>query len=364
MKKSVIGVSALIILALVTTGCYWKKQKSVAEPAAVLETSQNKDFETVALFSSMSPAPNRVWAGTFQIVWNDFMNEIVGGPVKFVGYNSPLADGLNKQAFRAEQISAKDYYKAWGDVSPKMKAKIEKGIKDKFNEKSDILDLMDWTPAADKYIVYAMLKKDFQFKDAFDELADAKFGNDKTLVKYFGTKPETKERLDDNIQVLFYNNENDFALKLLTQSSDEVYLYRTGDDKPFEQFFNDMNRKTDAYYGSQNRVKLGLFKVPDISLYKLKSFDELCGKIIEGKSFMIDQAIETVDFKMNKQGVKLKSEAAIMTRNSAILDTTAPKNFYFDNTFVLFLKEKDKKQPYFALRVHNVSDINKTGRSK
>ena len=33
-----------------------------------------------------------------------------------------------------------------------------------------------------------------------------------------------------------------------------------------------------------------------------------------------------------------------------------PRNFYFDDTFVIFLKEKNKKSPYFALRVNDISN--------
>jgi len=32
-----------------------------------------------------------------------------------------------------------------------------------------------------------------------------------------------------------------------------------------------------------------------------------------------------------------------------------PRLFYFDDTFVIFLKEKEKKRPYFALRVNDIT---------
>ena len=40
------------------------------------------------------------------------------------------------------------------------------------------------------------------------------------------------------------------------------------------------------------------------------------------------------------------------------------RRFYFDDTFVLFLIEKDKSVPYFALRVDDVETLNKTGKKK
>jgi len=38
------------------------------------------------------------------------------------------------------------------------------------------------------------------------------------------------------------------------------------------------------------------------------------------------------------------------------------RNFYFTDDFVLFLIEKDKKVPYYAMKVSDVESLNKTGR--
>ena len=119
-------------------------------------------LDVLPLMSSQSAQANRLWVGTFQLVWNDLMDGIVKGPVKFEDYKSPLAKQLNKQKFTAEQLSDDSYYKTYGETSPELKAQIETAIKEKFNETSDVLDSIDWTPGAGKYLVYAMLKKDFK----------------------------------------------------------------------------------------------------------------------------------------------------------------------------------------------------------
>ena len=48
------------------------------------------------------------------------------------------------------------------------------------------------------------------------------------------------------------------------------------------------------------------------------------------------KTIETVDFKMNNEGVKLKSEAAIMMKCLA-MPIERGRNFMFTDNFVLFL---------------------------
>ena len=60
---------------------------------------------------------------------------------------------------------------------------------------------------------------------------------------------------------------------------------------------------------------------------------------------------------MDNTGVKLKSEAGMIASTTALLPAEEPRFFYFDDTFVVFLKEKGKNKPYFALRVHDISNF-------
>ena len=54
---------------------------------------------------------NKVWVGTFNLVWNDFMNDVIKGKIEFVDGESELANELNKQSFKAEQLSENSYFK-------------------------------------------------------------------------------------------------------------------------------------------------------------------------------------------------------------------------------------------------------------
>ena len=125
-----------------------------------------------------------------------------------------------------------------------------------------------------------------------------------------------------------------------------------------------MFMKRTQYEGERDFMSKDELKVPDISLYAMKSFNELCNKRIKGTDLILDQALETIDFKMNNEGVKLKSEAVIATKMSMPImpESVKPRKFYFDDTFVMFLQESGKTKPYFALRVKDVSLINKTGK--
>lgn len=318
--------------------------------------------EVLPTMNTQSSAANRIWVGTFQIVWNEFMNNFVYGPIKFVDYDSKVAEELNKQSFKKSDISDNAYYTNYGIVSPTLKQTIENGIKAKFNETSDILNSIDWTYDPRKIIVYAMLKKDFKFLKPFDRLTEGPFGKNFNSVDYFGINDKSKKKLYKNVNVMFYNSDDDFAVKLYTKGQDLVLLYRTDDDMTFDKYYSEMNGKAKKYRGSKKFNKDDELRIPDISLYLETSFKDVEEHDIAGTNLRIDRTIETVDFKMNNEGVKLKSEAAIIAKMCA-MPIVSGRNFYFTDNFVLFLIEKGKKTPYYAMKVSDVEALNKTGRN-
>lgn len=329
-----------------------------------ISTAQAQEVNSIEVLPTMntqSTAQNRIWVGTFQLVWNELTDKIVKAPVKFLDFDSQMANNLNQKQFKKSNLNEKSYYVKSGIVSPALKAEIEKNIKSKFHETSDILKMFDFTYNPEKIFVYAMLKKDFRFTNAFDKLATGNFGNSQEKVKYFGINDNSNPKLYKNVNVLFYNDDNDFAVKLYTKGKDEVLLYRTNDDKTFDKYYAELNDKTAKYSGDKNFVKNDTLTIPDIKLYQETSFNELEGHQIVGTNMQIDKTIETVDFRMNNKGVKLKSEAAIMLRCMSLAPREG-RNFTFNNNFVLFLIEKNQNTPYYAMKVSDVAAINKTGK--
>lgn len=329
-----------------------------------ISTAQAQEVNSIEVLPTMntqSTTKNRIWVGTFQLVWNELTDKIVKAPVKFLDFDSQMANNLNQKQFKKSNLNEKSYYIKSGIVSPALKAEIEKNIKSKFHETSDILKMFDFTYNPEKIFVYAMLKKDFRFTNAFDKLATGNFGNSQEKVKYFGINDNSNQKLYKNVSVLFYNDDNDFAVKLYTKGKDEVLLYRTNDDKTFDKYYAELNDKTAKYSGDKNFVKNDTLTIPDIKLYQETSFNELEGHQIVGTNMQIDKTIETVDFRMNNKGVKLKSEAAIMLRCMSLAPREG-RDFTFNNNFVLFLIEKNQNTPYYAMKVSDVAAINKTGK--
>lgn len=295
---------------------------------------------------------NKVWVGTFNLVWNDFMNDVIKGPIEFEDGESELAKELNKQAFKESELSEDNYYKIQGESTFDLKEKIEKDIKNKFNEESKILDKVDWgNPYS--YILYCMLKKEFNYLEKFPTLDSESFKNSAEKVKYFGLNCSTYYDASKNVEVLFYNSEEDFAIKLKTKEGEEVILYKTtGNGKSFEENYEELLENQKNYTGSKVlKEEVDSLKIPFIKISAEINYDELCGRIIKDSNIYIRQALQTVDFELNNYGGSVKSEALIEALKQAAMEEV--KEFHFDSDFILYLKEENKDKPYFALKIDN-----------
>ena len=315
------------------------------------------DIEILPTMQSKTNVQDRVWVGTFQLVWNDFVDKIAHTVVRFPDGTPQTVNELNTREFSAEDISDKSVYRYVGRITKTTKKTVAKAIKKKFNEKSDILDQLDLTPDKNRFLVYAMLKKDFQFAAPFDKLGKSDFRGER--ADFFGINSNSDKSLDKGVKVLFYNNPSDYAIVLNTVGSDEVYLYKNPTTKTFNYVYADMLKKQSAYKGEVDFNEADELKVPNLKFFEEKKFQELQGKRVKGTNIVIQDALETIKFEMDNTGVKLKSEAAMTIMKMSLEPQFAPRYFYFDDTFFIFLKEKGKAKPYFALRVHDISKFQK-----
>lgn len=305
---------------------------------------------------------NVVWIGTFQLVWNDLMDELVGGPIEFEDGESELAEELNKQSFTVKDLSEDSYYKKFGETSLELKKEIEDGIKNKFDEESEILDRVDWENPNRGHVLYAMLKKEFEYIEPFKLMGSNTFADENVYVQYFGFDDAKYDSGVKTVDVLFYNSESEFAIRLNTKEGEEVYLYRGANmNTSFNDIYNDLVSKAEEYDGRTEFKTGDMVKIPKIKLKEDISYDELCGRYIKGFDEYISQAIQTIDFELDNYGGYVKSEALIETLKEAIImpeDDTM--KFIYNDEFVLFLKEENKENPYMALKVSDTDVLVKS----
>lgn len=278
--------------------------------------------------------------------------------VEFEDGNSMLVDELNKRTFTKDMLSEEDYYIKVGQTSPKLKEEIKKELAQKFNiSTSNVLDEIDFendTNAIMGYTVYSMLIKNFEFLVPFDKLGGFRFNDNEGYVEYFGINNASDESLNQNVEVLFYNNQNDFAVKLKTKENEELILYMNETYTSFNDMYNEIEEKSEKYLGDKTFNQSDELKVPYINVDTIINYDELCGKIIKDTDQMyISNAIQNVKFILNEKGGNLVSEAAVVSEYNSLAENA--RFFNFTKPFVLFMKEENKSKPYFSLKVDNVN---------
>jgi len=343
MNKTSKIIVIIVIIAILITGVVYavkqiNKQKILPTFGSTIEEG---DMDTI-------------WVGTFQLVWNEFMDKYVKGNIEFTDGESKLAKELNQKSFTREMLNEKDYYIEHGLTNKQLQERILTNVKSKFNINSDILkniEGIEFKNNLNHYTLYAMLNKNFTFNKPFDLIPyTSKFSNGEKEVKYFGI--EESKGLEDNIRVMFYNGNNDFGVILNTKENEEVILYRTEDKITFEELYKEILQKEKVYTGNKEFKTIDEIKIPYIKLDKDINYSELCNREIKGCGAYIDKAIQSVKFSLTEKGGNLISEAINNGVFESAIDFGARK-FYFTDTFILFLKEKDKEKPYFALMVNS-----------
>ena len=362
--KKIILVIMVAALAVVSVSLYKSYKDLVEESVPVPEgevsipyadsTFQNVQeasslaLEVLPTMASPSTAKNQVWAGAFQLVWNDLTKNLNKAPIEFADSKPQIVQLLNKSPFSEQDLSPQAYYAKWGLVSPALKREIEKGVYDKFHEKSRILNEFKWTRRPDTYVLYAMLKKDLEYKAKFNKLGSAPFQGSRKQVAYFGiTDKDKNSSLRKSVRVLFYNDREDFAVTLQSKQGDLIHLYRTPGNKPLDQVYAEMKQKAARH--PDGLSKTDEFKAPKLDFRAKQEFKELYDKQILPSGFTITKALEAIQFKMDETGTKLVAEAAMGRSKSASI-WEPPHYFHFTGPYVIFMEEPGKR-PYFAARI-------------
>ena len=275
---------------------------------------------------------NNLWVGTLDLAWSE-LKDILGKEKIEFEENIDIVNELNNSSFGKENLDKEDYVV---NVT-----------------KTD----------TNGYKIEAELNKTLTFIEAFDNLTDEEdkpFGKGTENVKWFGINNASKEKLNKNVQVLFYDeegNENkEFAVKLQTKEGDEIILYKTKSDKSFDEIYNVMKQKAEQYKGSKKFTNDDEILMPYVKVNGLIKYNELYGKTIKDTNGLIMyDVVQKVNFYLNEKGCNLKSSLSMATEYLS----AGNRYFYYTDTFVIFMREGETDKPYFALKVDDDDIIEK-----
>ena len=274
---------------------------------------------------------NNLWVGTLDLAWKELEDKIGLNKIELEGEMPQIANDLNESTFSKEMLNPNDY-----------KINVERTV-------------------TNGYKIDATLNKELNFLESFDNFNDYKwtFGNSDEAIKYFGINNASPEKMNKNVEILFYNKlnngsllSNDMAIKLKTKEGDEIILYRTDDKKSFDKYYEDIKAKTKNYKGRTEFSQDDELRVPYVKVNGMINYNQLYDKKIKNsKGLYIYDVIQNVNFYLNERGCNLSSKATMVTEYMGIGEDT--KYCYFQDTFIIFMKEKKSDKPYFALKVDN-----------
>ena len=287
LKVLIIGLVVTVAvsgIAYAATVAY-KKARSKAENNTNHKITVNPVYETTLGENTV----NNLWVGTLDLAWKELENKLGQDKINLVDGNLPIVDDLNNSKFTKEMLDSNDY-----------EVKVEKNL-------------------TGGYDIDATLNKELNFPVPFDNFSDYNknmtFGDGEKFVKYFGVNNGTSEEVNKNIEILFFNNEsptsalsNDFAIKLFTKEGDEIILYRTDDEKSFDEYYKDIEDKSSSYTGRTEFGEDDELLVPYVRANGMIAYNELCGKYIKGSendAMYFKNVVQNVNFSLNEKGCNL-----------------------------------------------------------
>lgn len=324
----------LLVVGLLICLVYSYLKENNYEKVIVLE-----DVEIVPTLIS-NVENNTIWCGTFQLIWNDLQEEVGSDIVFLDDMENQMVLDLNQRTFTENDISGNYYYKNYGFMTPSLKEEIEKGISEKFQETSNILNNFEFLEDSKDYFFYTMLVVDFEFLKPFDEINS----------NIFGITNNSLEDLNQNVKVLYYLDDGNYAVLLKTTTDTEVILVKGESGNNFLEMYQSLNLENQEDFLSDDIISISKFN------FEVEgSFDEIEEKefLINDESYMIGKTMQTIEFKMDNKGGSLKSEAGMEANKSS----ASNRVFDFTDDFSLFLKEEDKSLPYFAINIDNIEDF-------
>jgi len=300
---------------------------------------------------------NVLYCLTFQIAWNELTYRVVGDDIRLTD-EPPMVEILNKRAARRDNLSEDCYVAMAGLGKDQILGRIDKALKEKFKDSAPKVNL---DLGEHGFIAYAYLHKNLKFEKEFEGLETPilfRCNSNETNVKCFGIEKYSYSKHKDlgkQVEILDYKDDSEFIIGLKSISlNDEIILGKIKPGKTLLATVKAVQERAETRR-SWPLSKGDTLQIPKFDFDIQHSYSELLGKSLKNKGFtdyFIAEAIQSIRFKLDEKGAVLKSEARVKL-TQPVSRSGRPRHFVFDTPFLIYLKEKGAKYPYFAMWVGN-----------
>ena len=295
------------------------------------------------------------WCISLELAWREFEENVLNKNFTYLGDKQVVRD-LMFECNKELNVDDKYYFAISGKQTNDLKNKIISALKSKFNTSSDILNNIKFEDNETfKILIYSILMFELSFKKEFIiQHNKMLFGKSKSPISCFGFDEYAESSIKKQVEPLFYNNDNDFAISIFSSDSKQIILYRTDECNNFETTYKRILTNSNH----EQRIVANCVSIPNLELDVLQSYNEIIGENFlnhkDRNTFSISNVMQNLKLKLNNKGAIVKSETVIECFKSCYYNPNPiiKKDFIFDNTFYLYIVDNGK--PLVATRVENI----------
>ena len=349
-KRNILIIVALTLIAAVGFIVFGEKEADKHEVLAK-DLKESSATAMVPVLNVPMTDQNLLYCVTFQLAWNELMDNVIKEDI-ILGTEKVYSTELNLQKFTKSSLSDADYIAMVGMGKDDIVKRINDEMDRKFNEEDKWKVESEVGP--DDYLAFSFLKKVLTFETSFEKVEEG-LDFKGTKVASFGIMdvkdPETAQKLRDQVELVHYVSDDEFIIRLKdSDEKEDLFLARL----PKEETLEGMLEKAETLVSEPIPLtSYDRLNIPLIAFDIKKSYKEFIGQPVMNKgfeSYSIGEALQRIEFILNESGAVLKSKAEIMMPTSMPMD---PKSLILDDSFLLYMKETGKQEPYLAIYVDN-----------
>lgn len=314
-----------------------------------------KTVITPHLHIQLNPYKNIIYSASFHHAWKNLQNYILHDNVK-TEQNIKLVTMLNRN--NPANIDAADHLSICGFAGNGICRQIFISMQNKFNTHVNLSEYND-----DPYniICYSYFRKLLEFEAKFETVEQPLpfFYNGKSSdIKYFGiwTAGNSMRHMGirKQVKILYHHDENNFIISISNEHDiDELLLIMCSEfngnmtiNTAIKQSIDKINLSHEEELVDNDRLL-----IPKVEFNLTREYNELYGVHLANKEFkdyFFGTAIHNIGFKLNESGTFADSEARLILKKGP-----APRTMIINKPFLLLMKEKTSRIPYFAAWIVN-----------
>jgi hypothetical protein len=379
MKISSRSLLPYLLVSLIVAGfgirfllpeAVWRAPKvsdnSNTAPQRVFDGDSQKLAATVVVPTLDTPVPggkNAIWCASFQIAWDRLKNDVAGEAIQ-VATAEAAAARLNAGELPPDAIDEASCYATAGRVKDGIRERIRADMQKRFQKAA-----IEFGSADSAVVAYAYLQTRILFTiPYFENNEPLEFigGDGKvTAVSSFGLGHKQVGRylkLHDQPELLYVNLNHEpgqwkppteFVLDLCHDSTpNQVIVARIPRKETLKETLDDLKRRLTKPPSKEYRNAVSVLLVPNLNWNIRHRFGELEGsdkRLLNSKlqGLYVSDAIQTVDFHLDRSGVELRSEAGTAAASASF------GNCLFDHPFLILVKKRGAESPMLVIWVDN-----------